>query len=210
VTYLWSFVDSVVVDTLPDVVSGRRVLALFVIGLVAVAVVTPARLRVGVASIVTAAIVAATAVGWRDSVRTSRDFEALLPTSRAWVDGALDDGRSVTALYVSAECGWAPRTATGLLLTEFYNAAVGRAAHLAEPDGSLLPSSPVALTGEGAIVTAVGEPGSRPAPSYRWCSGRSKARYDWPAHERSGSYSAQSARPSACRRSRDSPLPSRG
>lgn len=153
VTHLWSFVNSVAFDTFPDAISGRGVLALFVVGLIVLALLTPTRFRAAVATSVAAAFVAATAVAWRDSIRTSEDFNSVLPDERTWIDEAVGDDVEVTSLYVSAGCGWATWTATALLMSEFFNASVAKAAHVDEPDLSLLPSTRVRLSADGTMVT---------------------------------------------------------
>jgi hypothetical protein len=158
VTHLWSFVNSVVVETFPDAISGRAVLGLFVVVLVAVTLLAPPRLRFTVGATVAALFVSATAVAWRDAVRTSEDFDAALPNERTWVDEALGSETAVTSLYVSAECGWARWTANALLLTEFFNGTVASAAFVDQPDQSLLPATEVRLATDGAIVTSSGEP----------------------------------------------------
>ncbi len=158
VTHLWSFVNSVAFETFPDAISGQSFLGLFVVALVAVTLLVPSRLRLAVGATVAIMLVVATAVAWRDSVRTSEDFDAALPNERTWVNEALGHGTGVTSLYVSADCGWAPWTANALLLTEFFNSTVVSAAHVDEPDASLLPSAEVRLAQDGAIVTSTSEP----------------------------------------------------
>jgi hypothetical protein len=158
VTYLWSAINASAFETLPDAVSGRRILALFVVVLVGLTLLAPQRLRFGVAATVAAVLVVATAVAWRDSVRTAEDFEALLPDHRAWVDEAVGTGATVTSLYVSAECDRAPRTANALLLTEFFNRSVRRAVHVVDRDGSLLPSLDARVSPDGTIVKEHGGP----------------------------------------------------
>ena len=49
------------------------------------------------------------------------------------------------------------------LLTEFFNRAVTRAAHVAERDGSLLPSTDVRVAADGSIVRESGGPFSAEA-----------------------------------------------
>ncbi len=158
VTYFWAFVNSVAFETFPDEISGRGVLALFVVALVVLTLVVPPRLKLAIGATVAAAFIAATAVAWRDVVRTAEDFDAALTDERTWVDDALGDDAAVTALYVSAECGWATWTSSALLMTEFFNEAVARAAHVDDPDQSLLPSTRVRLSRDGAIVTAARTP----------------------------------------------------
>jgi hypothetical protein len=158
VTYLWSAINASAFETLPEAISGRRILALFVVALVAAMLATPRRLRLGLGAAVAAGLVAATAVAWRDSVRTAEDFEAALPDGRAWVDEALGPSARVTSLYVSAPCAQAPWSSTALLLTEFFNRSVARAAHVVERDGSLLPSTDTRVSADGTIVRESGGP----------------------------------------------------
>jgi hypothetical protein len=158
VTYLWSAVNAYAFETLPDAISGRRVLALFVVVLVAMTLATPRRLRLGLGAAVAAVLVAATAVAWRDSARTARDFEAVLPDMRTWVDDALGPSERVTSLYVSAPCARGAWSSTGLLMTEFFNRSVARAVHLVDRDGSLLPSTDTRVAADGTIVRESGGP----------------------------------------------------
>ncbi len=158
VTYLWSEINAYAFETFPDEVSGRRILALFVVVLVAASLLSPRRLRAGLGAAVVTVLVASTAVAWRDSARTARDFEAVLPDRRSWVDATLRQEEPVTSLYVSAECDRAPRTSTALLLTEFFNRSVARAAHVGERDGSLLPSTSARVAADGTIVREFGRP----------------------------------------------------
>jgi hypothetical protein len=158
VTYLWSAINAYAFETFPDEISGRRILALFVVVLVAATLFAPRRLRLALGASVAAVLVVATAVAWRDSARTAEDFEAVLPDRRTWVDEAVGTGATVTSLYVSAECDRAPWTANGLLLTEFFNRAVRSTAHVDERDPSLLPSTDVRVSADGAIVEEAGRP----------------------------------------------------
>lgn len=158
VTYLWSAINSTVFETFPDAISGRRVLALFVVALVAATVLTPRRLGLALGAVVAAVLLAASTVAWRDSVRTADDFDAVLPHSRGWVDATAAGHGPVTALYVAAGCDRAPWTGNALLLTEFFNRAVVRAAHVAGRDLSQLPSSELRVTGDGSLVLESGAP----------------------------------------------------
>ena len=158
VTYFWSEVNTLAFERFPEAISGQRVLAAFVIALVLLAVLLPRRLRVVLAVVVASLLVAATAVAWRDSVQASNDFAGALTDDRGWVDARVDPNTTVTSIYVSASCGWAPWTSSALLLTEFFNPSVSRAAHVGEPDRSLLPSTPVRLAAGGALVDDAGRP----------------------------------------------------
>lgn len=158
VTYLWSWINASVFETFPDEVSGRRVLALFVVTLVTATLLVPRRLRLGLGALLVAVVVLATAIAWRDSVRTAGDFEAVLPDGRDWVDATVGPRDRVTSLYLSAECDGAAWTGNALLLTEFFNRSVARAVHVAERDGSFLPSADVRIASDGAIVLESGGP----------------------------------------------------
>jgi hypothetical protein len=156
VTYLWSAINAYAFETFPDEISGRRILAVFVLVLVAATLATPRRLRLGLGAAVAAVLVAATAVAWRDSVRTAKDFEAVLPDGRAWVDEALGPSARVTSLYVSAPCARGAWSSTGLLMTEFFNRSVVRAVHVVDRDGSLLPSTDARVSAAGTIFRESG------------------------------------------------------
>ena len=158
VTYLWAQVNATTFESFPEAISGRRVLALFVVLLVAAVLLVPRRLALGLGAVVVAVILISTAIAWRDTVRTADDFEEVLPADREWVDAVVGEGTPVTSLSVSAPCAGAGWASTALLLTEFFNRAVTRVAHVAEPDGSLLPSTAVRVAADGAIVRESGGP----------------------------------------------------
>lgn len=158
VTYLWSEVNAAAFESLPDAVSGRRVLALFVVAVVVAVLVVPRRFGIGLGAVVVAILLASTAIAWRNSLRAADDFEAALPADREWVDRAVGERTSVTSLYISAPCAAAARTSRALLLTEFFNRAVTRAAHLDERDGSLLPSTEVRVGADGSVRKGSGGP----------------------------------------------------
>lgn len=156
VTHLWSAVNNLAYERLPDAVSGRRVLALFVVTLLAVAFVVPRRIRRTLAVASVAGVLAvSTAVAWRDSIETAEDFQAILPDERTWVDEALGD-HEATTLYVSAPCTRARRSANALLLTELFNRRVTHAAHVVDPDPSLLPTTSLDVSRNGTLTTRSG------------------------------------------------------
>jgi hypothetical protein len=158
VTYLWSEINAAAFESFPDAVSGRRVLALFVVVLGVAVVVVPRRFGIGLGAVVAAILLASTAIAWRNSLRTAEDFEAAVPDDREWVDEAVGERTSVTSLYVSAPCAAAASTSRALLLTEFFNRAVARAAHVDERDGSLLPSTEVRVGEDGLVRRESGGP----------------------------------------------------
>ncbi len=156
VTYLWAQINATTFESFPEEISGRRVLALFVVLLLAAVLLVPRRLALGLGAVVVAVILLSTAIAWRDSIGTADDFEAALPADREWVDQAVGEGTPVTSLYVSAPCAESGWTSTAQLLTEFFNRAVTRAAHVAGRDGSLLPSTAVRVAADGSLVRESG------------------------------------------------------
>ena len=113
-TYLWSHVNATAFESFPDAVSGRRVLALFVVLLVGAVLLVPRRFGLGLVAVVVGVLVASTAIAWRDSLRTADDFEATLPGDRGWVDDAIRDRTPVTSLSsplaAARRGGWAMRS----------------------------------------------------------------------------------------------------
>jgi hypothetical protein len=156
VTHLWAQINATAFESFPEAVSGRRLLALFVVVLLAAVLLVPRRLALGLGAVVAAVLLVSTAIAWRDSLRTADDFEATLPVDREWVDEAIGEEMPVTSLYVSAPCAGARWAGNALLLTEFFNRAVTSAAHVAEPDGSLLPSTDVRVAADGSLVRESG------------------------------------------------------
>lgn len=158
VTHLWAAIQSQAFELAPDDVSGRRVLAVIVVGLVLATLLVPRRLRWSLGAAVAAVLLSTTALAWRDSMSAAGDLDAVLPDGRSWVDDAVGPAPSVTSLYVSASCPRASWSRTGLLMTEYFNRSIARAAHVAERDGSLLPSTDVRIASDGSIVRESGGP----------------------------------------------------
>jgi hypothetical protein len=158
VTYLWSEVNATAFRHFPDALAGRRLLGLAVVALVAGAALVPRRWWWALGAATAGVILLGSVVAWRSSLHTAGDFEAALPDGRTWVDDAVGSDARVTSLYVSADCADGPWSRTGLLLTEFFNRSVERAAHVAERDGSLLPSVDARVAADGSILREGGGP----------------------------------------------------
>jgi hypothetical protein len=158
VTYLWSEINTLAFERFPEAFAGRRILALATVALVTAAVVVPRRSRWTLAAATAGVILLASVLAWRASIDTAGDFQAALPDERTWVDDAVGADADVVSLYVSAPCATGPWSRTGLLLTEFFNRSIGRSAHLAERDGSLLPSIDARVSSDGSVVREAGGP----------------------------------------------------
>jgi hypothetical protein len=158
VTHLWAAIQQQAVELAPGELSGRRVLAVVVVTLVAATVFVPRRLWLVLAVTVASILLLQGGIAWRDSVRAAQDLEGLVPRDRTWVDRAVPEAGVVASLYVAAPCLRERGTVEARLLTEFFNRAVGRAAHLTEPDSSLLPSTDVRIAADGTIVRESGGP----------------------------------------------------
>lgn len=157
-THLWAVVNATAFDIAPDHLSGQRVLAAFVLVLLAAVVLLPKRFRFLLVSVVAVVMVVTAGLAWRDAAAAARDMDVRLGEERAWVDNAVGTSGKVMSLYVSAPCGSSLQASFGLLLTEFFNRAVKRAAYISAPDGSLLPSTEARVTQDGRLVGESGEP----------------------------------------------------
>jgi hypothetical protein len=151
---LWVRVESEVAG--PGPLSGGRLLAAFVIALLLVAVLLPARLRLVVPVVVLVVFAATAVLAWDRMIGAPEDavFEGGL--ERAWIDDRVPADAAVTKLYVeSARCPVSARTRHALFLTEFFNSSIDRAAYIGDsvPDG--LPVDRVEVAG-GRLVRVDG------------------------------------------------------
>jgi len=158
VTYLWAEVNETAFEHFPDALAGRRLLAASVVALVVGGALLPRRRWWALGAATAGVILLGSVVAWRSSLHTAGDFEAALPDERTWVDDAVGSDARVTSLYVSADCATGPWSSTGLLLTEFFNRSVQGATHVADRDGSLLPSVDARVAADGSIVREEGGP----------------------------------------------------
>jgi len=153
---LWVRIESEVAG--PGPLSGGMVLAVFVVALLAVAVLLPRRLRLAVPAIVLVVFAATAVFAWDRMIGAPEDavFEGGL--ERAWIDELLPGDASVTKLYLESDaCPVSARTRHALFLTEFFNTTVDRAVYLGDsvPDG--LPTDRVEVA-DGRVVLPDGSP----------------------------------------------------
>ena len=153
---LWVWVEGQVAG--PGVLSGSRLLAVFVIGLLAAVVFLPRRLALLVPVAVLAVFAVTSVLAWDRMIGAPEDAVFAGGLERAWVDELVPEDARVTKLYLeSASCPASGTTRHALFLTEFFNSAVDRAAYIGDsiPDG--LPIERVEVE-DGRLVLANGDP----------------------------------------------------
>ena len=145
---LWVWIEAQVAG--PGPLSGNRLLAVFVLGLLAAAVLLPRRL---------ALLLPAAVLAWDRMIGAPEDAVFAGGLERAWVDELVPQDARVTKLYIESEaCPTSTLTRHALFLTEFFNQTIDRAAYIGPsvPDGIPLPGVNVAPG--GALELAAGEP----------------------------------------------------
>jgi hypothetical protein len=154
---LWVWVESQVAG--PGPLSGGRLLAAFVLALLAAAVLVPRRFALLLPATVLVVLAVTAAFAWDRMIGAPEDAVFDGGLERAWIDERLPEDASVTKLYLESElCPASARTRHALFLTEFFNATVDRAAYLegSVPDG--LPIERVSVDGGGLFIS----PGTTP------------------------------------------------
>ncbi|HET8969242.1 MAG TPA: hypothetical protein VFN06_07430, partial [Gaiellaceae bacterium] len=152
----WVWVEGQVAG--PGPLSGSRLLAVFVIGLLAAVVFLPRRLALLVPVAVLAVFAVTSVVAWDRMIGAPEDAVFAGGLERAWVDELVPEDARVTKLYLeSASCPASGTTRHALFLTEFFNSAVDRAAYIGDsiPDG--LPIERVEVE-DGRLVLPNGDP----------------------------------------------------
>jgi hypothetical protein len=139
--------------------SGRYVLVAFVVALVAGAVTLPVRYQLAFPAVVAGTLAATSVLGWEREIDAPENavYAGASSDHKTWIDDALSTRVRVTKLYTDTECGSAVER-HALYLTEFFNAAVDRAAFIGDslPDG--LPIDRVDVGKRGVLQLATGEP----------------------------------------------------
>jgi Dolichyl-phosphate-mannose-protein mannosyltransferase len=150
---LWVWIEQQVAG--PGPLSGSRLLAVFVIGLLATTVFVPRRYGLGLAGAVLCVFVVTGALAWERLIDAPEDDVFRGGLERAWVDAAVSDDARVTKIYIDTDCSSA-LTRHALFLTEAFNASVDRAAHIGDstPDG--LPIERVDVGPGGALLLSPG------------------------------------------------------
>ena len=153
---LWVWIDAQVAG--PGPLSGSRLLAAFVIGLLAAVLLLPRRLALIVPVTVLALFAVTSVLAWNRMIAAPEDAVFAGGLDRAWIDERLPADATVTKLYLESDaCPTSARTRHALFLTEFFNATVDRAAYIGDsvPDG--LPIERVEVE-DGLLVLPDGEP----------------------------------------------------
>jgi hypothetical protein len=136
-------------------VSAPRLLAVFVVALLVVAVLVPRRYGIAVAGAVLAVFAATSVLAWERIIDAPEDAVFAGGLERTWVDSEVPAGASVTKLYLDTECGSALER-HALFLTEAFNETVDRAAYIDDsvPDG--LPIERVDVAPDGTLELSPG------------------------------------------------------
>ena len=144
---LWVWVEQQVAG--PGPLSGSRLLAVFVVGLLVATVVVPRRAALVLPALVLTVFVGTSALAWERLIDAPEDAVFAGGLDRSWIDAAVGDDAQVTKLYMDTECG-SPWHA--LFLTEAFNGAVDRAVYIGDstPDG--LPIERVDVGPGGALL----------------------------------------------------------
>ena len=154
---LWVWIEAQVAG--PGPLSGNRLLAVFVLGLLAAAVLLPRRLALLLPAAVLAVFAVTAVLAWDRMIGAPEDAVFAGGLERAWVDELVPQDARVTKLYIESEaCPTSTLTRHALFLTEFFNQTIDRAAYIGPsvPDGIPLPGVNVAPG--GALELAAGEP----------------------------------------------------
>jgi hypothetical protein len=153
---LWVWVEGQVAG--PGALSGSRLLAVFVIGLLAAVVFLPRRLALLMPAALLAVFAVTAVLAWDRMIGAPEDEVFAGGLERAWVDELVPEDARVTKLYLeSASCPASATTRHALFLTEFFNSTVDRAAYIGDsiPDG--LPIERVEVE-DGRLVLPNGDP----------------------------------------------------
>ena len=153
---LWVWVERQVAG--PGPLSGSRLLAAFVVGLLVAVALLPRRLALLVPVAVLAVFAVTAVLAWDRMIGAPEDAVFAGGLERAWVDELVPDDARVTKLYLeSPACPTPATTRHALFLTEFFNPTVDRAAYIGDsiPDG--LPIERVEVE-DGRLVLQNGEP----------------------------------------------------
>jgi len=133
---LWVWLESQ--TTGPGPLSGRLLLAVFVVGLLAAALLLPPRLRVVVPIAVVSVFAATAGFAWERMIDAPENAVLEDGLEPAWIDERLPDDARVTKLYLESKaCPASSLTRHALFATEFFNVTVDRAAYIGDsiPDG---------------------------------------------------------------------------
>jgi hypothetical protein len=153
---LWVWVEAQVAG--PGPLSGGRLLAAFVLALLAAALLLPRRWALALPAVLLVVFGATAILAWDRIIDAPENAVFEGGMERAWIDERLGEDATVTKLYLESElCPASARTRHALFLTEFFNASVDRAAYIGDsvPDG--LPIDRVEVE-DGSLVLPSGAP----------------------------------------------------
>jgi hypothetical protein len=144
----------------PGPLSGSRLLALFVVALVAATVLLPRRLWLALPLAVVVVFAATSILAWDRMLAAPEDAVFAGGLERDWIDSRLPDDAVVAKLYIESErCPTSSLTRHALFATEFFNMTVDRAYMIGDstPDG-IPPLPRVDVAEDGTLVLESGAP----------------------------------------------------
>ncbi len=133
---LWVWIESQTAG--PGAISGRLVLAVFVVGLLLAGLLLPRRLSLAAPAAVLAVFAATAIFAWDRMIDAPENAVLEGGFEPAWIDALLPNDARVTKLYLESEaCPSSSITRHALFATEFFNVTVDRAAYIGDsiPDG---------------------------------------------------------------------------
>ena len=133
---LWVWLESQTAG--PGAISGRALLTVFVLGLLALGFLVPRRFRLILPLAVLAVFMATAVFAWERMIDAPENAVLDGGLEPAWIDALLPDDARVTKLYLeSAACPASSLTRHALFATEFFNSTVDSAAYIGDsiPDG---------------------------------------------------------------------------
>jgi hypothetical protein len=147
---LWVWLESRTAG--PNPVSGKSLLALFVIGLLVAAAVVPRRYRLTLPAAVLAVFCATSVLAWDRMIGAPEDAVFEGGGERAWIDGRVPADARVAKLYVTTpRCPTSTLSWHSLFLTEFFNDTVRRAALIGDSLADGIPLEQVDVD-DGTLV----------------------------------------------------------
>lgn len=147
---LWVWLESRTAG--PNPVSGRSLLVLFVVGLLLAAAVVPRRYRVALPAAVLVVFAATSILAWDRMIGAPEDAVFDGGLERAWIDRRVGANAEVAKLYITTQrCPTSTVTWHSLLLTEFFNDTVERAALIGDSLADGIPLERVDVV-DGALV----------------------------------------------------------
>lgn len=142
----------------PGLASARAGLLLFVVVLVAAVVVLPRRIGIALGGAVLAVFLATSVLAWNRMIGAPEDAVFAGGLERDWIDERVAADAEVWKLYIEAPtCSNRTVTWHSLLLTEFFNDSVRRAAYIGDSVADGIPIEHVDVE-DGAVLLDGGGP----------------------------------------------------